>query len=453
MIRALASLAALASLSAPAAGLRDYAYAFTIETPAGAESSAWRVDLDPAVYAWVRDPTLRDIAVFNAEGEPVPCARVAAEPGAQARERTESLPMLALPTGGTDTVGDLRLLIERDSRGRLRRLDAGDAAKASSGERAWIVDASALDGAIERLTLSWEEPASGVVARFEISAGDDLEHWRRVGEGSVLSLREGDARLERNDIALPDVRAKYLRLRRADDGDALVGLRASARVVEHAVAVPMRRWIDARPVELPAEERGTAAARYAYALPAALPVEQARVELASDNALAALTLSAREAAGWTELTRFTAFRLRSGTDTLRNGDVDLVAARRLDAFRLDARTPLATAPRLAFAFRPDRFVFLAEGAAPYRLAVGSATARRPDYPLEAALASLRASRGKDWQPPQATIGAGRASGGDAALQPPSTPTPWRQWLLWGVLALGAALVGAFALSLLRERRQ
>lgn len=452
MIRTLATLAALTSVSASAADLHDYAYAFTIETPAGVESSAWRIDLDPAVYAWLRDPALRDIAVFNAEGEPVPCARVAAETTAPARERTEALPLLALPVDGTgDGGGDLRLLIERDAQGRLRRLDAGDGAATKAGGRAWLVDASGLDGAIERLILAWESPASGVVARFEISAGDDLEHWRRVGEGSVLSLREGGARLDRNDIALPDVRAKYLRLRRVDDGTALVGLGASVRVVERAAATPLRRWIDARAIELPADERGTTA-RYAYALPAALPVEQARVELASDNALAALTLSARDGATWSELARFTAFRLRSGEETLRNGDVDLVAPRRLDTFRLDARTPLASAPRLAFAFRPDRFVFLAEGAAPYRLAVGSATARRPDYPLDAALASLRASHGKDWQPPQATLGAGRASGGEAALQPPPAPTPWRQWLLWGVLALGAALVGAFALSLLRERK-
>lgn len=451
MIRALASLAAFASLSASAANLHDYAYAFTIETPTGVESSAWRIDLDPAVYAWLRDPALRDIAVFNAEGEPVPCARVAADMTASARERTEPLPLLALPADDTSASGDLRLLIERDAQGRLRRLDAGDGTTTKAGERAWLIDASGLDATIERLVLAWEAPASGVVARFEISSGDDLEHWRHVGEGSVLSLREGDAHLDRNDIALPDVRAKYLRLRRLDDGTVLAGLRVSARVIERADATPLRRWIDARAIELPADERGIAA-RYAYALPAALPVEQARVELASDNALAALTLSAREGTASRELARFTAFRVRSGEETLRNGDIDLVAGGRQDTFRIDARTPLAAAPRLAFAFRPDRFVFLAEGAAPYRLAVGSATARRPDYPLEAALASLRASRGKDWQPPQATVGAGRASGGDAALQPPPAPTPWRQWLLWGVLALGAALVGAFALSLLRERK-
>ena len=451
MKRALASLLALGSLSARADGPVDYAYTFPIETPAGVASSAWRIDLDPAVYAWVRDPALRDIAVFNAEGEPVPCARMPGEATTQARERTESLPLLALPATDASGSGDLRLLIERDAQGRLRRLDAGDSTATSANGRAWLLDASASTGAIERLILTWEAAASGVVARFEIAAGDDLQTWRPVGEGTVLSLREGDARLDRNDIALPDVHAKYLRLRRLDDGAALAGLQASVRTVEYATAAPPRRWIEARSVDVPAAEHP--AARYAYALPAALPVEQARVELANDNALAALTLSAREDAAWTELARFTAFRLHAGEDTLRNGDIDLRASTRLDTFRLDAATPLATTPRLSFAFRPDRFVFLAEGAAPYRLAVGSASARRPDYPLDAALASLRAHRGKDWQPPQATLGAAHASGGEAALQPPAPPTPWRQWTLWGVLALGATLVGALALSLLRGAKR
>ena len=68
MIRTLAAFAAFAAASASAAELRDYAYQFAIETPAGVGSGAWRIDLDPPVYAWGRDPALRVIAVFNADG-------------------------------------------------------------------------------------------------------------------------------------------------------------------------------------------------------------------------------------------------------------------------------------------------------------------------------------------------------------------------------------------------
>ena len=65
------------------------------------------------------------------------------------------------------------------------------------------------------------------------------------------------------------------------------------------------------------------------------------------------------------------------------------------------------------------------------------------------LASLRASLGKDWQPPIAALGSARVSAGETALRAAPPPTPWRRWLLWGVLIGGALLVAAFALSLLR----
>jgi hypothetical protein len=446
----------LGAAHAGAADLHDYAYAFRIDTPSGVSSSAWRIDLTPAVYAHVQDAGLRDIAVFNAEGQAVPFARAGDDPALRAREHTEQVPLLALPARNGIVANDLSLVIERDADGRLRRLDAGDKKADAPAPAAsdWVLDASAVNGAIERVVLTWEAPATGVVARFEIAAGDDLQNWRHVGVGTVLSLRQGEAHLDRRDILLADVRAKYLRLHRVDDGVPLQDLYADVRVVEQTPVTPERNWIDAGNTAPTAQKKEElpVAARYEYTLPAALPVEMARIELAHDNALAALTLSADDEGRWTELARLTAFRLKSGGDTLRNGDVDLSPSSRVRAFRLDAATPLAAPPHLAFAFRPDRFVFLAEGAGPWTLAVGTRRARRPDYPLDAALASLRANLGQDWQPPRATIGDARVSAGDAALQSPPLPTPWRQWLLWAVLVLGAALVGTFALSLLRGAR-
>ena len=453
ILRILALTCVLGAARAGAVELHDYAYAFRIDTPSGVDSSAWRFDLTPAVYAHVQDAALSDIAVFNAEGQAVPFARAADDPATRAREHTEKVPLLDLPTRDGSVANDLSLVIERDADGRLRRLDAGDtrtgAKKPASND--WVLDASAVTGAIERVVLSWEAPGSNVVARFDVSAGDDLQNWRPVGGGTVLSLRQGDAFLDRHDILVGQVRAKYLRLRRIDDGEALQDVHADVRVVEQTPVTIERIWIDADIVAPgPQEEQLPVAARYGYRLPAALPVELARVELADENSLAALTLKAGSEERPEELARVAAFRLRSGNDTLRNGDIDLAPSSRMRTFRLDSATPLASAPRLSFAFRPDRFVFLAEGAGPWTLAVGSRSAHRPDYPLDAALASLRANLGRDWQPPRATIGTARVSAGEAALQPPSRPTPWRQWLLWAVLVLGAALVGAFALNLLRS---
>ncbi|HJT97947.1 MAG TPA: DUF3999 family protein, partial [Rhodanobacteraceae bacterium] len=201
-----------------------------------------------------------------------------------------------------------------------------------------------------------------------------------------------------------------------------------------------------------AETAPSATARFDYALQAALPVESARIELVDDNALAPLTLLVRGSdadAAWRLAGHVTAFRLRQSGEPLRNGDIDVSTGTRVGAFRIESRTALAAPPRLSLGYRPDTFVFLAEGKPPYVLAAGSAVARRPSYPVEPALASLRASLGKDWQPPLAKLGGARPSGGDAALRTPPAPFAWRRWVLWGALVVGALLIAVLALSLLR----
>ncbi len=437
----------------------DYAWTFPIvtgaRTPAAAD--AWRVEVGPTVLAWAQDADLRDISVFNAAGKPVPVARLVEAPATSPREQSAVLPVLALPAAATrGATGDLRLIIDRDAHGRLRRIDAGETAAADDTRTArdWLLDASRIEHPLDHLVLDWSAPASGLVARLRVEASDDLQDWRTIGTATVLALEQDGARLEHRDIALGNVRTKYLRLRRLDDGVAMIRLAARAVSIDPERAAPLR-WLDAALISAtPAAAPAIGVTRFRYALPAALPARAARIELANANALAALTLSARvggsAATEWIPLAEVTAFRLRSGDQTVRNSDVALAPTSRLREFRIETRVALSAPPRLGIAYRPDEIVFLAEGDGPYRLAVGSARARRADYPMDAALASLRASLGRDWRPPLATLGTAIESAGSAALQPPPSPTPWRRWLLWGVLVAAAALVGGFALSLLRN---
>jgi hypothetical protein len=436
----------------------DYAYVFpiaTAATPGNSASSAWRVELTPEVYRWTQDSALRDLEIFNADGRPVPFARIAVEPVATAREQNADLPTLELPVSAKPgAASDLRLVIDRDADGRLRRIDAGEATQAAAPTRDWLIDASAFDRAIDSLALSWREPASGVVARFTIDASDDLQIWRNAGHATVLALEQQGARLERRDIALGGVRAKYLRLHRLDDGAVLQGVRVRARSIERGRAVPTRVWIGADLVPPGADAVPPGTARFDYSLPAALPIDSARIELSNDNALAPISLFARtsDASPWLRIAGLTAFRLREGDETLRNGDVDVQSAQRLSGFRIESTTTIAAPPRVMLGYRPDSLVFLAEGNGPYVLAAGSVRARHADYPIDAALATLRATLGKDWQPPVATLGPARASAGETALHSPAPPLPWRRWLLWAILAGGALLIAGLSLSLLRGEK-
>jgi len=434
----------------------DYAYVFPIETStpyANAGNSAWRVDLTPAVYRWVQDADLRDIEIFNAAQHPVPMGLVAGTPTTTAREQRSMLPALEVPASASAPgSSDLRLVIDRDADGRLRRIDAGEQKASAQPGRDWIVDASAFDHPIDTIALTWSEPQSGIVARFGIEASNDLEHWQNAGGATVLALEQAGARLERRDIQLGGVHAKYLRLHRADDGAPLKELRVEARSVEHTRALPAREWIGGDRVAA-TEPASPGVTRFDYTLPAPLPVDVARIALASDNALAKITLFAHfsDAAdgSWVRIATQTAFRLRQGNDVLRNDDISIALARRANAFRIESANAIAQAPDLMLGYRPDSVVFLAEGAGPFVLAAGSASARHADYPIDAALASLHASLGKDWQPPPAALGQAKASGGETVLKAAPPPVPWRRWLLWAILVGGAALIAALAISLLR----
>jgi hypothetical protein len=83
------------------------------------------------------------------------------------------------------------------------------------------------------------------------------------------------------------------------------------------------------------------------------------------------------------------------------------------------------------------------------LAAGSAQATRADAPLPQLIDSLRAQRGRDWQPASATLGAMQTLAGERALAP---KRDWTSWLLWSLLVAGAVVVAGFAISLLHGRR-
>lgn len=454
-------LTALAMLCATPVALaatpQDFAMSLPIET--NGEGAAWQIELSTEVYTWSQDPALRDLMVFNAEGHAVPVASWHGAAPKQVREQRADVPLLALPVDKETPAGnDLRLLVERDASGRLQRIDASDTSGAAdvTPSRDALIDLSAFAHGIDALELRWSAPTTGVIARYSIDASDDLQRWRSLRNDAAIVLLEQDgARVERREISLPGARGRYLRLHRLDAGPLLEGLSAQARRTEYeAGASTPLNWQTATLESDPA----SAGTRFAVHLPAALPVEALRIDLGSDNALAQITLSSPSAStgkaqtAWSEYARFVAFRLRQGEALIDSGEIVLPHKIRQQDFRLESRTPLAHAPTLSFGYRPERIVFLAEGAGPYQLVVGSLRERRVDAPLEAAMASLRGQFGEHWQPPIAQLGAAHESGGAQALTTAPIPPDWRRWLLSGVLVAGAGVVATIALSLLRGKR-
>ncbi len=404
----------------------------------------------------MRSADLRDVEVVNAAGESVPMAPRSVQFTTPTANDVD-LPLFDLPPATESGAGPgdaLQLHIERDANGRLRRVDTVASAAAAAPANADIVlDASALDAGIESLWLDWNHTVD-VNARFDVGGSDDLQQWRPLAANAVvMSVRQGGSELARHRIVLNGARAKYLRLHRLDAGSAIAELHVRAHVLARSTLIqPARIWVDAQPLPAQAGEKpASGTSSFRYRLPAPLAVAALKLELATDNSLAHVRVSS--GAPQVQRADFTAFRLRQDGAVLVNDEIEIAPTRRTQDWVVESTTPLDHAPTLRVAFRPDRFVFLAQGNGPYRLVAGSVRAHRGDYPVDAALAQLRAKFGNDWQPPLATLGERATLLGVTAYTPAPAPThrDWKTWLLWTVLVGGAALIGALAVSLLRKQ--
>lgn len=454
------ALLLLAASSANATTPADYAAVFPITT--NGDQAAWLVDLDIDVYRWSQDENLRDMAIFNSAGNPVPLGEWNEITPTEVIEDRAPAPLLSLPR----VVVLKRSTFWRSPSMDIRARQSEDQAievrsrKGYRPNREWLIDAENLTVAVDTIKFEWSSPKSGVVARFDIDGSSDLDTWWQIRRGAtVLALEEGGARIDRREITLDRTGYAYLRLVRTDDGPDLIDLRVeiSGRHVDVGEPAPLQ-WADAEYRSMVTDDT-THEVQLRYELPAALPLTQLRVGLSDDNALAHLQLLGGASGSdgsmrWNPRGQATAYRLRHGDELIENPEVQLSSGPRTRNLRLDTTTPLAQPPRISAGYRPMRIVFLAEGNGPYQLAVGSRVARHPDYPIATAINRLRDS--PRWQPQAAQLGPMQKSAGEQAIAPPlpKVESPgWKRGLLWAVLILGAAVVGGLSLSLLRGGSQ
>jgi hypothetical protein len=299
-----------------------------------------------------------------------------------------------------------------------------------------------------------------------------------MGEARLIDLRHGELRLIRRNIELPVERAPYLKLDVLDPGAALTLARVSAAMRARTAVTPARSWSAAQfvatgsdvgirsehPVsrEREARERveqgefdamhGKKAQHFDFRAAGPLPIERIEITPAGENTVAQVDVLSRDGddAPWQWRGNLIVFRLEGDAAVAGNEPLAIPATRQRQ-WRLLVDPPLAAPPGLRFGYRPDQFVLMAKGPAQYQLAAGSATARRPAYPVDLVFAELRARNGAEWEPPLAELGALESAGrGEAALTPPPPAKPVKVWLLWGVLLLGVLAIGGMVLRLLKE---
>lgn len=412
------------------------------------EGPWYRLELPLSVQLNARQTDLSDVRVFNAAGEAQAYA-LARETAQSAENRsTTDVKWFPLYSSADATERAPSVRVQSSANGTL--VEVQPSTQLEAGEevlRGWLLDASGIKAPLQQLILDWSSERDGF-QRFSIEASDDLQHWQSWGEGQVARLSFADERVEQHEVGLPGQSARYLRLLWNSPQSAPVLTSAQLESAStRSLPLPL---VWSQPLAGNRLKDG----EYTWQLPMGLNLERVQVELSQPNSLAPVTLSGRRESSlpWQSLSGGLLYRLtQNGQDVVQN-ELQL-SGQTVQQLKLtvDERGGGlgAEAPTVKFAVRSTQVVFLARGAGPYTLALGSATVKTANLPLSTLI--------PDYSPAKfSTLGKATVDSGAAVTQAPTAvaaataDTNWKKFGLWAVLLLSVLFLAVMAFSLLRK---
>lgn len=450
---------------------------FATHLPIHTDATApyYRLSVPLAAYLASAQGDLRDLRVFNAAGQPVPYARLAASGSTEEQVKKQSLrwfPLHAREDAQTATLYDdraLHLTLRQGPDGTLVQINtrsgsSGKPAAQQGGTRlsGYVLDASQISDrqAVRALDLDWNK-AGGDFQLIDVESSDDLQHWQRLASNVQLArLDYNGARIENRRIELAGFRDRYLRLLWREP--AAAPQLASAELEQSSsryLAAPLA-W--SAPIAASQGGSDLKPGEYRFRLAHPLPLTKLRITLPPGNQLLPVEILSpgRERRYWNSLASTVVYRITNKGREWSNSEIPLPGyALQEFVLRVDPRlNPLAEGPQLSFAVQPAQLVFLASGAGPYALAVGNKEAKDAALPA----ATLVPGFGKPDSPEivsasvledAAKSGAQSASSGSSpatAQAASGDERDWKKIALWGVLVLGVLGMVAMAWQLLRQ---
>lgn len=425
---------------ATTATLQDFAYGLRVE--AAGTGPIWELTLPEAVYRGVTRADLGDLRVFNAAGVVVPHALRLPRPAEADAPPTVDLPVFPLYRHRGETGGQVLRIVTNERGAVIDASGAGTPLDGNDRVEAYLIDASALERSPRALQLDWRlGESAGFVATVTVDGSDDLSRWQTlVRDATVAELHAGESVLSQTEIRLPEHKAKYLRI---NWPDALrkVELSAAAAAFAPAAAPVERRWL-----EIPGVRCGSEPYCYDFDSAGRRVVDRARLIFPTGNMVLRGSLqSAREPAGPWHTRHFGVhYSLRRDGALLESAPVELLPGSdrywRLAPEGGSTGDPLSP-PTLALGWTPHQLRFVAQGEPPYTVAFGSATVGAAG----SLLGTLDDGKLEGMRVP-ATASEVFDLGGTARLQ----ASPWRTWVLWGVLVGALVLLGWMVRRLVRQ---
>lgn len=442
-----AALPALAREAAPESP-QDYAWGRSLTTPV---SSPWyRVSLPPQVYEQSVWPDLRDVRVFNHQGERVPFT-LQAQQEAQPAPKEQALrifPLAASPVEKLTDSGERIWL--RSPEGYEIKLE---------GERIEGVGESyllALPDDIKKvnatqLQLGWDKPTENWQGKASLYYSADMKEWNLMqADAPLMDLASGSDRLKLDTIninlSMTINSPRYLLL--VFDKPQLPITLTRAVVIDSPESMKITN------VALPAAGQALSQDRALYHWASPQPLTAISLSLEEEGTLPveiAWRASANEA--WRPLAKTVLWKL--------NGQipepipVTVGNVQEIQVTTVNAHLP-QTLPQITGLRESQMLIFNAQGSGPFMLAWGNKAAQNAATELDALIPAALRQRHAPESLPEAWTGEGVKLGGEARLtatSPVEQRSLWLTALVWGALVLGVLALAWMALRIWREVKE
>ncbi|NHZ83333.1 DUF3999 family protein [Massilia sp. CCM 8695] len=463
----LAALAAaaspLAAADAPASDKPDdYRHAMPL-TVSGKESVV-QLRLPKDVYLHARTADLRDLRLFDAQGNKLPFSLQ--EPAARAERSRRDLPVrlfavqTARPAGSTT---DTDIDVQRSADGTVLSVSTRSrpAAAAAPGIDTLVLDLGAPASlvAIDALRFALPAGVDSYSARVVLEASDDLKRWDTLGDTDLSWLvNERGEKLASARMEFEARSFRYARLSWRQGKPLQFATITAESPLTTAVAPAVERLvIQPRPGRFPND--------HVYPAALAIPVQRIGLDLGEQNVVIPAQLGhyvelPDRQGGQTTTWHFepvaaaTFYQLMQGGKRRASGDISITPAHQAE-WVVRTETAGAAAPALRLAWSPATLVFLANGKPPYRLAFGRTDAKPGASALAqvapgftpAEIVALEGAVAGPMQVARAAAGEGPGAADKAAAAART-----RLFALWGALLAGVGVLSFMAWRLIKQMK-
>ena len=432
----------------------------------------YRLNLPIQAYQSSVHGDLRDLRVFNATGQSVPYALLAATGSTEESIQRQKLvwyPLYAPSSAqqiNTADDSELKIVVKQAGDGTLVEINNKHANSAKPGTKAgatplrgYVLDASTIKErqTVKALELDWEK-SGGDFQLLDLETSDDLQHWHNLAANVQLArLDYNGAKIENRRIDLRGFSDRYLRLVWREP--------VTAPKLTSAELVMSSSHYQNAPLAWSSSIAGTSDSdlkpgEYRFRLAQPLPLARLRVDLPPGNQLLPLEVltPGRDRRHWHTLTNSVAYRINSKGHEWSNTEI-ILSGYPLQEFvlRIDPRlNPLTQNPQLAYALQPAQIIFLASGTAPYTLAVGHKEAKAVALPATTLIPGFGKPSSPDISDASIAINTMQVVSTGSAQAVTSTQDMqynWKKIALWSVLILGVIGMAGMAWQLVRQMKQ